>query len=140
MKNHILVQAIKHWQYIAPIVHYPKNDKDYNKLISRLDDLLDYIGDDENHSLVSLADILSDVVASYEQSKYQSKYTKGLNALKYLMQINGLSQSDLSDVASQGVVSEILNGKRELNLRQIKLLAKRFNVSVETFIDENEFE
>jgi len=32
------------------------------------------------------------------------------------------------------VVSEILNGKRELNTRQIRLLAKRFNVSAAVFI------
>jgi HTH-type transcriptional regulator/antitoxin HigA len=32
------------------------------------------------------------------------------------------------------VVSEILNGKREMNLRQVRALAKRFGVSPEVFI------
>ena len=32
------------------------------------------------------------------------------------------------------VVSEILNGKRSLNIRQIKALAERFNVSPATFL------
>lgn len=34
----------------------------------------------------------------------------------------------------QGVVSEILNAKRDLNVRQIRALAKRFHVSPTVFI------
>lgn len=51
------------------------------------------------------------------------------------MQEHGLKQADLAEVASQGVLSEILNGKRSLNLRQVKLLAKRFQITPESFID-----
>jgi HTH-type transcriptional regulator/antitoxin HigA len=39
-----------------------------------------------------------------------------------------LAQSDLSELGSQGIVSEILNGKRNINLRQIKALSQRFNI------------
>ena len=59
---------------------------------------------------------------------------KGIDALRYLMEAHGLRQTDLPEIGSQGVVSEILNGRRELNLRQIKALAARFKVSPETFI------
>ena len=48
--------------------------------------------------------------------------------------MNQLSQSELPEIGSQGVVSEILNGKRSLNIRQIKALAERFNVSPATFL------
>ena len=54
--------------------------------------------------------------------------------LKELMREHGLKQADLSEIGSQGVVSEILCGKRELNLRQVKLLGKRFSVSPSVFI------
>ena len=40
------------------------------------------------------------------------------------MEEHGLKQSDLSDIGSQGVVSEILRGKRELNTRQISTVGK----------------
>jgi HTH-type transcriptional regulator/antitoxin HigA len=40
----------------------------------------------------------------------------------------------LPGVDTQSVVSEVLSGKRQLNLRQIRWLAGRFGVSVETFI------
>jgi HTH-type transcriptional regulator/antitoxin HigA len=42
---------------------------------------------------------------------------------------HGLRQLDFADIGSQGVISELLAGKRELNTRQIRILAKRFGVS-----------
>ena len=50
------------------------------------------------------------------------------------MEEHGLTQSDLPEVGSQGVVSEILSGKRELNVRQIRVLAQRFGVSSAVFV------
>ena len=44
--------------------------------------------------------------------------TKDIDALKFLMKAHHLTQSDLSEIGSQGVISEILRGKRPLNLRQ----------------------
>lgn len=50
------------------------------------------------------------------------------------MEEHRLTQSDLPDVGSQGVVSEILHGKRQLNVRQIRALADRFGVSPAVFM------
>ncbi|HSG17040.1 MAG TPA: hypothetical protein VLE70_12060 [Anaerolineae bacterium] len=50
------------------------------------------------------------------------------------MEEHGVRQADLPEVGSQGVVSEILSGKRELNVRQIRELARRFHVSPAVFI------
>jgi HTH-type transcriptional regulator/antitoxin HigA len=58
----------------------------------------------------------------------------GVQALKFLMEQHGLKQSDLSEIGSQGVVSEILMGKRELNIRQVRALSERFGVSAATFV------
>jgi len=51
-----------------------------------------------------------------------------------LMEEHCLKQSDLSEIGSQGVISEILSGKRQLNVRQIKILSKLFKVSPAVFI------
>jgi HTH-type transcriptional regulator / antitoxin HigA len=53
------------------------------------------------------------------------------------MEEHGLKQADLPEVGSQGVVSEILSGRRELNLRQIQALAGRFGVDPSAFIPKN---
>ena len=58
----------------------------------------------------------------------------GAEVLRFLMEEHGLTQSDLPEVGSQDVVSEILSGKRELNVRQIRALAERFGVSSSVFI------
>lgn len=58
----------------------------------------------------------------------------GVAALKFLMEQHGLKQSDLPNIASQRVVSEILAGKRELKLRQVRALSARFGVSPATFV------
>lgn len=130
-----LTEAIKHWDYVAPIAKYPKNKKEFNELVSQLDELLQIVGDDEKHHLMGLIDILSQIIIAYEKEHFQMVATKGIDALKYLMEAHHLHQTDLSEIASQGVLSEILSGKRTLNLRQITLLAKRFHISPVTFID-----
>jgi HTH-type transcriptional regulator/antitoxin HigA len=55
--------------------------------------------------------------------------------LRFLMNQHGLNQSDVPEVGTQGVVSEVLSGKRELNLRQMRALAARFSVPVSVFVD-----
>jgi HTH-type transcriptional regulator/antitoxin HigA len=54
------------------------------------------------------------------------------------MEQHGLLQGDLPEVGSQGVVSEILRGKRELNVRQIQALAERFHLPAGAFFPEVE--
>jgi len=132
--NAILESAIEHWQYIAPLVARPENEAEFERLVSHLDALLDRVGDDENHPLMRLVDIVSDAVSAYEAEHVAEPMGKGIDALRYLMEAHGLCQIDLPEIGSQGVVSEIVNGQRELNLRQIKALAARFKVSPETFI------
>ncbi len=51
-----------------------------------------------------------------------------------MMREHGLTQSDLPGVGAQSVVSEILSGKRQLNLRQVRWLAEHFKVPVDMFI------
>lgn len=51
----------------------------------------------------------------------------------YLIQEDGLSQSDLLEVGTQSVISEIPGGKRQLNVRHIRALSDRFGVSADVF-------
>ena len=51
-----------------------------------------------------------------------------------LKQQHGLRQSDLPEVGSQGVVNEVLAGKRVLNARQVKALSQRFKVAADVLL------
>lgn len=122
-----------HWTNIAPLLTI-RNEREYNAAVKRLNELLDEIGDNEKHPLYSLLDTLGTLVHTYEEEHYPIPEVTGAEALQFLMGEQGMTQSDLPEVGSQGVISEILNGKRELNVRQVRLLAKRFKVSSAVFV------
>jgi HTH-type transcriptional regulator/antitoxin HigA len=133
--NRELLQIIKHWNYISPIVSEPKNQQQYKTLLKQWEDLVDLVGDNENHELIGLLDIVSYFLEKYkQQNDLIEKKATGVDVLKFLMQTHDLRQMDLAEIGSQGVVSEILSGKRRLNLRQIKELAIRFKVEPGTFM------
>lgn len=78
---------------------------------------------------------LTELVGDYERIQYKAGSVSGAEMLDYLMELQGLNQTDLSkELGGQSVVSKILKGERELNLRQVRALAKRFKVSPEVFI------
>lgn len=122
-----------HWANIAPLLSI-RNEREYNVAVKRLNALLDEIGDNEKHPLYGLMDTLGSLIALYEEEHYPIPEATGADVLRFLMDEHGLAQSDLPEIGSQGVVSEILNGKRELNVRQIRGLAKRFKVSPAVFV------
>ena len=111
-----------------------RSEKDYRKAVAILDDILDEIGQDEAHPLADLAEALALFIHSYEETHAKISEATGPEVLKSLMEAHGLTQSDLPEIGSQGVVSEILSGERELNIRQIRRLARRFGVSPSVFI------
>lgn len=111
-----------------------RTKKDYARASEMLDAILDEIGEDEKHPLAELADALGVFVEKYEAEHVRIPAAKPSAVLRFLMQQHDLRQSDLPQIGSQGVVSEVLAGKRELNARQIKRLAKRFGVSPAVFV------
>lgn len=122
-----------HWANIAPLLSI-RNEREYNAAVKRLNALLDEIGDNEKHPLYGLLDTLGSLISLYEEEHYPIPEATGVEVLRFLMDEHGLAQSDLPEIGSQGVVSEILSGKRELNVRQIRGLAKRFKVSSAVFV------
>jgi HTH-type transcriptional regulator / antitoxin HigA len=136
-RNNYLEETIQHWKHISPIIHDPQNEDEYEKLASMLDQLLDIVGDDESHELMGLVDVISHMIIMYDENHEELlQKGSGIDALKFLMEQHGLDQRDLkNEIGSQGVVSEILNGKRQLNISHIKKLAERFHVTPATFID-----
>ena len=108
--------------------------RDYDAAVVRLNQLLDEVGDQADHPLYGLLDTLGTIVRAYEEEHVAMPAVSGVGALRYLMAEHALTQSDLPEIGSQGVVSELLAGKRKLNLRQVQALAARFNVSPAVFM------
>ena len=115
---------------IAPI----RDETHYARMTEMLEALLEDAQGNEDHPAMGLADIVGDLIEDYETEHHPLPEATGVQALKFLMEQHGLKQSDLSEIGSQGVVSEILTSKRELNIRQVRALSERFGVSTATFI------
>ena len=115
---------------ISPI----RDEGHYVRMTKILESLLDEVGSDESHPIMGLIDIVGDLIDDYEQQLHPLPQTNGVDALRFLMAQHGLKQTELHEIGSQGVVSEILTGKRELNLRQVRALSQRFGVSADTFL------
>lgn len=81
-----------------------------------------------------MAELLTLLIRDFEEKRYQLPRAKPLQALRFLIEQHGLKQKDLVDVfGTPSIVSEVLNGKRELNKDHIKRLSMRFHVSPELF-------
>jgi HTH-type transcriptional regulator/antitoxin HigA len=79
--------------------------------------------------------LLTKQIEAYEQEHHNLPDATPAEVLQYLMEEHDLKQTDLAEeLGGQSVVSAILNGKRELNTRQVQALAARFNVSPAVFL------
>jgi len=121
------------WATIRPLLSI-RNGREYELAVKRLNSMLDEIGTNERHPLYGLLDTLGTLVHAYEEEHHPMPECSGVDMLRFFVEEYGLTQSDLPEVGSQDVVSEILNGKRELNVKQIRALASRFRVSPAVFI------
>jgi len=92
------------------------------------------VGENESHPLSSLMETIGSLIETYESRNIPDIEGNPIDTLKTLMEEHGLIQSDLPELGSQGVISEIFSNKRQLNVRQIKLLSKRFKVSPAVFV------
>ena len=129
-------QVTRAWVKLRDISHIGpiRNEADYEERVALLNELIDIVRDDEAHPLASLLEIVGELVEHYEDDHYPIPKMAPNEVLQYLLEEHGLKQSDLSDIGSQGVISELVAGKRSVNARQAKALAARFKVSPAIFL------
>jgi HTH-type transcriptional regulator/antitoxin HigA len=125
------------WQGLNKLVPLGpiSGERDYKRRVLVMDELLDRIGANESHRLMPLLDLVSREIEGYEAKQHALPEATPAAVLAFLMDEHQLKQTDLAEeLGGQSIVSAILNGKRELNTRQVKALAKRFNVSPAVFL------
>jgi HTH-type transcriptional regulator/antitoxin HigA len=111
------------------------NQADYERAVEFMNQLLDVVGDDEEHELADMLELLGQLIEDYESQHYALPNAEPSQVLRFLMEQHDLKQADLaSELGTQSVVSEILSGRRQINVRQAKALAQRFGVSAAVFI------
>jgi HTH-type transcriptional regulator / antitoxin HigA len=82
-----------------------------------------------------LVELLVVIVQDYETRTVSFSDSEPIDVLLHLMESNSLKQSDLVGIlGSSGVVSEVVNGKREISKAQAQKLGDRFNLSYKLFL------
>lgn len=132
----MLDEILARFQALSSIVplNVIRTKTDYKRAVNILNQLLDAGAANQRSPLAGLATAIGTLISEYEDVHVPKAESTPEATLRFLMEQHELKQSDLSEVGTQGVVSEILAGKRQLNVRQIKLLAERFHVPASVFI------
>lgn len=61
------IERVEHiWPNIAPLLYVPHTDAEYDQLVVLLDALIDHVGEDEEHPLASLMEVLGALIERYE--------------------------------------------------------------------------
>jgi HTH-type transcriptional regulator/antitoxin HigA len=129
------VRAIRNPGALEPFLAI-RTEREYDAAVVRLDALVDEIGGNTRDARYRLVETLSVLIEAYDREHHSMPEASGVEVLRFLMMEHGLTQKDLPEIGSQGVVSEVLAGRRHLNLRQIQALAARFGTDPGAFIDE----
>lgn len=111
-----------------------RSRREYQRAIRALDAMLDAIGEDERHPLADLAEAVGVFIERYEREHVALPEASPAEVVRFLMKQHGLRQADLPEIGSQGVVSEVLAGRRQLNARQVRALSVRFAVPPSVFL------
>jgi HTH-type transcriptional regulator / antitoxin HigA len=109
-----------------------RSEEQNQAYIQRLEELT-------SHEVVSPAEakliaLLTLLVEEYEDKNYPVPQAGPLDIIRHLMEANNLRQKDLADVfGTESIVSDVLNGKRDLAKDHIRRLSARFHVSPAVF-------
>ena len=109
-----------------------KNKVQYDATCKRIEELLKVVGNDTPESdkdFIEL-DLLSDLVADYEEKYYPVQAPSLVEVIKLRMFEMGLSQKKLSVLlnVSPSRISEYLNGKSEPTLKVAREISKKLNI------------
>ena len=66
MANAEIQIAQEVWPRMAPIIFFPHAENEYQQLVTLLDDLIDVVGENENHPLASLMEVIGVLIEKYE--------------------------------------------------------------------------
>ena len=66
LQNLDVKRAANAWSSLSGAVFVPHTEAEYNRIVALLDRLIDPVGEDENHQLASMMEVLSVLVERYE--------------------------------------------------------------------------
>lgn len=109
-----------------------KTNEDYELALARLSDLMDVRrGTPQGDEL----DILATLIDAYESQRFPIETPDPVAAILFRMEQMGYKRRDLEPfIGTRARVSEVLNRKRSLSIRQIRQLHAGLNIPLESLI------
>ena len=126
------------WQALDAMAHLRciGSKREYDRMVSLMNTLLDEVGDEEDHPLSGLLDLVGELVSKYEQEHYAIEQSEPKDVLRCLINERGLKQSELTGIIPQSNLSAVLAGKRKISASLASKLGKFFGISPAVFITE----
>jgi HTH-type transcriptional regulator/antitoxin HigA len=110
------------------------NKRDYEDALTRIEKLMDAKKGTSEYDELG---ILSIIVEQYENEHFPVEAPGPIEALKFYMDQNNLTNKDLIGIiGSKGHVSDVLNKKRPLSINMIRALSAKFPIPAEILIKE----
>ena len=111
-----------------------KNEEDYNRAISRIEQLMDA---EAGTAQMDELELLTVLVEMYEERHFPINWPDPIDAIKFRMEQLGLGQKDMGPfIGNKSKVSEVLNGKRPLTLAMMRALHKGLGIPAEVLLKE----
>lgn len=124
------------WMKFDAMTHLrPIHDEaGYDQMVALMNSLLDVVGEDEDHSLAGLLELVGDLVSKWEREHFSIEPMAPSESLHFLIKARGLKQEDLSSALPQSNLSAILAGKRKISAALAGKFGSFFGVSPALFI------
>lgn len=116
-------------------IHPVKTSHDHKRALQRIDSLMDAEPDTEDGEEL---DVLVTLVETFENEHFPIEAPDPIAAILFRMDQMGMDRKALEPfLGGRSRVSEVLNGKRSLSMRQIRKLHDGLNIPFENLIDAN---
>ena len=123
-----------YWKLVKrfPLIHI-RDDAHLDEALAVLDGLL---REDRDEGAQEYLDVLTDLVAAYEDEHVAMADVSEADVLRELMRSNGLSQVELAKAVgiAQSTISAVLTGARSLTKGQVLKLATFFGLPPAAFL------
>ncbi|PIB27869.1 type II toxin-antitoxin system HigA family antitoxin [Maribacter sp. 4G9] len=113
-----------------------KSENQYRQYLERFNKIFDA---EEGTPESDEFDLLALVIEKYENEHYHIEEPHPLEAIRFMMEQNGISEGDLGKIInSRSRVSELFSGTRKLTLNHIRAINKRLHVPADILIKDYE--
>lgn len=124
------MEFITQMNYVARPI---KTEEQYEEAIALIETLIDAESGTPEMDLLELVSIL---VHDYEQREFPIENVDPIEAIKYRMEELMVTSTEMAElIGGKSRLSELLNRKRPLSIRQVKAISARLDIPAEILLE-----